>query len=145
MRVLRVVCVTGLVFGVLATTALSSADEARAYAVHFCGSVQFPGTECHHPTQSHWDRVRSRYPGPQAHNVYSCTYMWNYAEGNYRGWQANPNPPVITCAHTWDTNPLGRNFGPTTLSNYKSFNRYPSYNGTSHTIVGWTSDNQTDG
>jgi hypothetical protein len=130
---------------VLAVTALNWPADAHAFAVHFCGDVMFPGAECSYPTKSHWDRVRSRYPGPEAHNVYSCAYMYNYATNQLRGQDQDPNPPAVTCAHTWDTNPLGRNFGVTTLSNYRSFNRYPSYNPTSHTIVGWTSDNQTDG
>src|SRR5690349_3230102 len=72
MRIIRATSVVALLVGALLVTSLSSAKDAHAFAVHFCGSVQFPGTECYHPTQSHWDRVRSRYPGPQAHNVYSC-------------------------------------------------------------------------
>jgi hypothetical protein len=138
MRIIRAICLAMLLSGALLATSLSSAKDARAFAAHFCGSVQFPGTECYHPTQSHWDRVRSRYPGPQAHNVYACVYMYNYSTNQIRG-------QFIPCAHTWETNPMGHNYGVTNSSDYKSFNRYPSYNGSSHTIVGWTSDNQTDG
>ena len=137
MRSIRALCVAGLILGTLATTALGPVEDAEAFADHFCGSVMFPGTECNHPTMSHWDRVRSRYPGPQAHNVHSCVYMYNYSTSQVRG-------GIIPCAQTWDTNPMGHNYGVTGASDYRSFNRYPSYNGTSHTIVGWTSDNQTD-
>jgi hypothetical protein len=101
-----------------------------------------PGYACMNSYQSHWDRVRTRYPGAQYDNVYACVYMWNYRTNQRRG-------DVQYCGLTWSSptwNPIGHNYGVTTAYDYKSWNVYPSCcNSTGHTLVGWTSDNQTDG
>jgi hypothetical protein len=65
--------------------------------------------------------------------------MWNFQAGQKRGGET-----ANYCGYTWDTNPIGHNYGVTTQSDYRSFNWLLSTN-SPHTLVGWTSDNQTDG
>lgn len=119
---------------------LTDSPTAKAATDHFCGFL-YPGQVCINSYKSHWDRVRSRYPGHQAHNVFACVYMWNFRTGQMRG-------GTQYCAYTWSNptwNPMGHNYGVTTQSDYKSLNHYPNCcNSTAHTLVGWTSDNQTD-
>jgi hypothetical protein len=117
--------------------------EAHAGYQYFCGNTVSPGLACV-PSSSpwhNWDRVRSRYPGHQAHNVIACVLMWNNQEGGRRG-------GVTHCAYTWSSptwNPMGWNFGDTWANKYESFNELDSRNCCAHTLQGWTSDNQTDG
>jgi hypothetical protein len=136
LRLLRPALLAVIMLAVLATVSLGRAPDANATADHFCGFL-YPDQVCINNYQSHWDRVRSRYPGPQAHNVYACVYMWNFATGQQRG-------GATYCGYTWDSNPIGHNYGVTSQSDYRSMN-WLRANNTPHTLVGWTSDNQTDG
>jgi hypothetical protein len=138
MQKVRLSLLAAMLMATFAASSLGPIPPAHAATQHFCGYVLNAGAGCG-SSQSHWDRVRSRYPGAQAHNVSACVYMWNNATGQIRG-----GPGWIFCAHSWDTNPIGHNYGVTGGSTYVSVNKL-DYNQSPHTLVGWTSDNQTDG
>lgn len=132
------VAVLAIVIVITGFSHLLEPASADAAVDHFCGFL-YPGESCINDYQDHWDRVRTRYPGPQAHNVYACVYMWNIIQNRRRGGSG-----AIYCGYSWDTNPVGHNYGVTTQPHYRSFNMLASGN-TPHTLVGWTSTNQTDG
>jgi hypothetical protein len=109
-----------------APTSASAYDEA-----HFCNYVLQPAEICGgNMAQRNWRQVRTRYPGAEAHNVTGCVFMYNFANSTYRAGS-------VFCLHTWDTHPFGKDFGPTSLNNYKSYNQLPGGE-SAHTLSGWT-------
>lgn len=137
--ILRIVCVAGVLVALLAQGALV-APSADGFADHFCNYVLYPGGTCEGTSVREWERVRTRYPGPQAHNVTGCVFMYSNAYRNN----------ATYCARTWSEptwNPIGHNYGPTGYPPiWWTYNWLPSTdNCCSHTLAGWASDNQTDG
>lgn len=124
-----------------ASIASPSTPSAHAGVDHFSG-ILWPAQAISSAAWRNWDRVRSRYPGHQAHNVKACVYMSNLQNGTpHRG-------EIYHCAFTWTTpnsNPIGWNFGDTYANIYQSNNDLHSGQCCTHTLYGWTSDNQTDG
>lgn len=124
-----------------ASIASLSTPSAQAGVDHFSGTL-WPGLAISSAAWHNWDRVRSRYPGHQAHNVKACVYMSNLQNGTaQRG-------GVYHCAFTWSepySNPIGWNFGDTWANVYQSHNDLHVGQCCTHTLYGWTSDNQTDG
>ena len=136
MRKLRAVFLVSL-----AVASVSVLVPAVAFATedHFCNILLQPGQVCGNGVDSDWDRVRSRYPGQQSDGVTAGVYMYSYSLAQYRD-------GIVYTAATWSSptwNPMGHNYGVTTYRGWRSYNVLPGQY--AHTLVGWTSDNQTDG
>lgn len=139
MRKSRLATLSAMAVACLATL-LGSASAAFAVEDHFCGIVLQPGNGCGNGYLNDWERVRTRYPGLQSHNVDGCVFMYNWRTLQYRG-------GAIYCGGTWSSptwNPFGHNYGTTNQPDYQSWNLLPGSEAP-HTLVGWTSNNQTDG
>jgi hypothetical protein len=134
MRSLRTILRVAGVLAAFVAFSFTMSSSASAAAEHFCNQLLAPGNSCS-STYSDWDRVRTRYPGLQAHGTVGCVSM--YYNGTTRNGQEY-------CAHTWNENPIGHNFG-VTSSTWTSLNRLHYQQASGHTLVGWTSTNQTDG
>jgi hypothetical protein len=81
------------------------------------------------------DRAQSWYPGPAAHHVRTCVYIWNH----------NATPPqvrggVVDCE--WSDGAGTRiadvPFGPTTAIQYRAFSYNAPQTCCAHTVDGWT-------
>jgi hypothetical protein len=65
---------------------LGTAQEASAYHQIYCGVVLAPNDGICFSTGLHsWRFNQASYPGPSAHNVQVCEYMWNNRRFNVRG------------------------------------------------------------
>lgn len=112
---------------------VASATPAMAAEDHFCGVLVYPAGHCSDGTYiSDWDRVRARYPGPQAHNVWACVGLFNH---NSNSWDSDG----YICGHTWETNYVGHHFDDHAVSAYRPYNIMPGGACCAHTLIGWTS------
>jgi hypothetical protein len=103
-----------------------TASTAYGYYQSFCGVVLSPGGECRSSGLHSFSFSRSSYPGPSAHNVFVCTYMYNARTAQVRG-------GIYYCDYTY----VAHDYGPTSLADYNARAFYPPSNCCAHTVNGF--------
>ena len=96
-----------------------------------CGVLQPGGYRCPSHGPHSLEGSLSWYPGPQAHHVRTCTYIYNMASNVIRG-------GVIDCEWSDGVGYGQVNFGPTYHARYRAYVYNAEATCCPHTVKGWT-------
>jgi hypothetical protein len=141
MRFLRAGLLLAAVMATLLSIDLSASPRAEAGSISFCNRLVYPNTSCPSRYEHPWQRVRARYPGSQSDNVTACVFLQNWSHN------LGLRDGRMYCDRTWSSptwNPMGHNYGSPFGYYWEAYVYLPSGQ-PAHTLVGWASDNQTDG
>jgi hypothetical protein len=119
-----------LLIACVAVMLVIPATSQAVWQQNFCGIVLNPWAACISGGPHSLDRAQSWYPGPAAHHVKTCAYLYNGSTGLIRG-------GIKDCK--WSENGSGYvQFGATTGVSYYGVVENHADTCCAHTINGWT-------
>lgn len=123
----------GLLGGAVLLVMLTIPSSASAYWSQFfsCGALAPGGAHCQSAGPHSLDRAQSWYPGPAAHNVRTCVYIYNHSTNQVRG-------GVVDCEWSNGVGIADVAFGATTQASYRAYLYNAPQTCCAHTVDGWT-------